>query len=58
MKISKGKKFAFLKGYKTAIDDMRNNLIHNSRTEIIDGKICLIVTEERIHAIAKEMKKT
>jgi hypothetical protein len=55
---NKGRKsFAFQKGYKCAIDEMTGNLIRNSRTDVIDGKICLIVTEERIKVIADEMKK-
>ena len=40
-----------------AIGDMVGNLIANSRTEIIDGKLMLIVTEERIKTVANEMKK-
>lgn len=43
--------------YKQAIDDMTDNLIRNSRTEVIDGKITLIVTRERINTIAEKMKK-
>lgn len=39
------------------IDTMRDNLIRNSRTESIDGKIKLIVAEDRINFIAEEMKK-
>lgn len=54
---NKGNKgYAFQKGYKTAIDDMTDNLIRNSRTEVIDGKIVLIVTEERIKNVAEQMK--
>lgn len=45
----------FQKGYNTAIKDMQGNLIRNSRTEIIDGKICFIVTEQRIEQIAQQM---
>lgn len=51
------KGYAYQKGYKTAIDDMVGNLIRNSRTEVIDGKITFIVTDERIKFIAEEMKK-
>lgn len=51
------KGYAFQKGYKAAIDDMTDNLIRNSRTEIIDGKVTLIVTEERIKTIAEQMKE-
>lgn len=51
------KGYAFQKGYKAAIDDMVDNLIRNSRTEIIDGKVTLIVTEERIKVIAEQMKE-
>ena len=51
------KGYAFQKGYKAAIDDMVDNLIRNSRTEIIDGKITFIVTEERIKLIATKMKE-
>ena len=40
-----------------AINDMVTNLIRNSRTEIIDGKIQLIVTEDRIKTIAKQLKE-
>lgn len=55
---NKGRKgYAFQKGYKEAIDDMSDNLIRNSRTEIIDGKVTLIVTEDRIKAIAEEMER-
>ena len=55
---NKGRKaFAFQKGYRCAIDEMTDNLIRNSRTEVIDDKVCLIVTEERIKVIAEEMKK-
>lgn len=55
---NKGNKgYAFQKGYKTAIDDMTGNLIRNSRTEVIDGKVVLIVTEDRIKFVAEEMKK-
>lgn len=42
--------------YNQAIDDMTDNLIRNSRTEVIDGKIMLIVTDERIKTIAEKMK--
>lgn len=51
------KGYAFQKGYRTAIDDMVGNLIANSRTESIDGKLMFIVTEERIKTVANEMKK-
>lgn len=34
--------------YSKAVDDMVNTLIRNSRTEEIDGNICLIVTDKRI----------
>ena len=44
------------KAYNKAIDDMVGNLIANSRTEIIDGKITLIVTEERIKTVSNKMK--
>ncbi len=43
-------------GYNKAIDDMQGNLIRNSRTEVIDGEICLIVTDKRIKQIAEEMR--
>ena len=43
--------------YCKGIDDMVGNLIANSRTESIDGKLMLIVTEERIKTVANEMKK-
>ena len=42
---------------KETIGDMVGNLIANSRTEIIDGKLMLIVTEERIKTVANEMKR-
>ena len=42
-------------GYIEAIDDIKDNLIRNSRTEVIDGKITLIVTEEKIKIIAEKM---
>lgn len=54
--IKKHKSYVFQKGYKTAIDDMTNNLIANSRTEIINKKPMFIVTEERIKTVANEMK--
>lgn len=41
--------------YKQTIDDMTDNLIRNSRTEVIDGKISLVATAERIKIIAEEM---
>lgn len=44
-------------GYIRAIDDMTNNLIANSRTEVIDGKICFVVTEDRIRVIAEKIKE-
>lgn len=44
-------------GYKAAIDDMEANLIRNSRTETIDGRIRLIVTEDTIEKICREMRK-
>lgn len=40
-----------------AIDDMANTLIRNSRTEEIDGNICLIVTDKRIKLIAEQLKE-
>ena len=43
-------------GYARAIEDMKGNLIRNSRTEVIDGEICLIVTDKRIKQIAEEMR--
>ena len=43
--------------YCKGIDDMVKNLIANSRTEIIDEKLMLIVTEERIKTVANEIKK-
>lgn len=43
--------------YEKAIEDMTNNLIRNSRTEVIDGKICLIVTDKRIKQIAEQLKE-
>lgn len=46
----------FSDGYNRAIDEMQGNLIRNSRTEVIDGKICFVVTEERIKQIADLMK--
>ena len=36
---------------------MTDNLIRNSRTEIINGKITLIVTEDRIRTVKFEMEK-
>lgn len=44
-------------GYNKAIDNMVCSLIKNSTTEEIDGKICLIVTEERIKIVAEQLKK-
>lgn len=43
-------------GYNKAIDDFEKSLIGNSRTEVIDGKITLIVTEKRIKLIAEQLK--
>lgn len=51
------KSYAFQKGYKAALQEMTDNLIRNSRTEIIDGKITLIVTEDRIRTVKFEMEK-
>ena len=44
-------------GYRAAIDDMQDNLIRNSRTETIDGRTRLIVTEDTIETICREMRK-
>lgn len=44
-------------GYVMAIKDMTDNLIRNSRTEVLDGKVTLIVTEDRIKVVADEMVK-
>ena len=44
-------------GYVMAIKDMADNLIRNSRTEVLDGKVTLIVTEDRIKVVADEMAK-
>lgn len=53
---NKGRKgYSFRKGYNTAIKEMQGNLIRNSRTEVIDGEICLIVTDKRIKQIAEQM---
>lgn len=53
---NKGRKgYAFQKGYNTAIKEMQDNLIRNSRTEVVDGEICLIVTDKRIKQIAEQM---
>lgn len=52
------KSFAYQKGYKSAVDDMTNNIIRNSRTEIIDGKITLVITEERVRIISAQMKNS
>ena len=46
----------FRQGYNKAIDDFEKSLIGNSRTEVIDGKITLIVTEKRIKLIAEQLK--
>ena len=46
---------AFQNRYNAAIKDMRDNLIRNSRTEIINGEIHLIVTDKRIKQIAEQM---
>lgn len=55
---NKGRKgFAFQKGYKTALEEMTLNLIRNSRTEVVDGEIRLIVTDNRIKFIATQMKE-
>lgn len=39
-----------------AIDEMVGNLIRNSRTEVVDGKVCFIVTDRRIVQIAEQLK--
>lgn len=55
---NKGRKdIAFQQGYECAIDEMVSNLICNSRTEVINGEACFIVTDKRIKIIAEEMKK-
>ena len=41
--------------YNKGVEDLKNNLLRNSQTEVIDGKIQLIVTEDRIKAIADLM---
>ena len=35
---------------------LKKSLIGNSRTEVIDGRITLIVTEKRIKLIAEQLK--
>lgn len=45
------KDLLFDAGYRAAIDDMQDNLIRNSRTETIDGRTRLIVTEDTIETI-------
>lgn len=45
-----------LEMYRKGIDDLKYCLIRNSRTECIDGKIHLIVTEDRIKFIADQLK--
>ena len=53
---NKGRKgCVFQKGYNTAIKDMQDNLIRNSITEVVDGEVCLIVTDKRIKQIAEMM---
>lgn len=47
----------FKMGYEAAVDDVQENLIRNSRTEIIDGKVMLIVTEKTIKTICNELKR-
>lgn len=51
------KDLLFDAGYRAAIDDMQDNLIRNSRTETIDGRTRLIVTEDTIETICREMRK-
>lgn len=51
------KDLLFDTGYRAAIDDMQDNLIRNSRTETIDGRTRLIVTEDTIKTICREMRK-
>lgn len=51
------KDILFDTGYRAAIDDMQDNLIRNSRTETIDGRTRLIVTEDIIETICREMRK-
>lgn len=55
-KIKKAKKNAKKNARNKAIDEMQGNLIRNSRTEVIDGEICLVVTDKRIKQIAEQMK--
>ena len=51
------KDILFDTGYRAAIDDIQDNLIRNSRTETIDGRTRLIVTEDTIETICREMRK-
>lgn len=45
------------RSYNKAIEDMVSSLIRNSSTEAIDGNVTLVVTDERIKFIAKQLKK-
>lgn len=47
----------FNHGYKTAIADMRDNLIRNSRTVYLDSRTRFVVTEDTINTICNEMRK-
>lgn len=55
--LGKRKDLLFNTGYRTAVDDMQDDLIRNSRTETIDSRIRLIVTEDTIETIYREMRK-
>ena len=51
------RKMTYRNGYMDGVKEMQSNLIRCSRTEVIDEKIQLIVTEDRIKTIADEMEK-
>lgn len=55
--IKQGNNALFDRGYRAAINDMQDNLIRNSRTETIDGRTRLIVTEDTIETICNELRK-
>jgi hypothetical protein len=46
----------FVDGYLQAINDMTDNLIRNGQLEAVDNVISLVVTDEKIKLIAKEME--
>ena len=56
-KTKQERKMTYRDGSMDGVKEMQSNLIRCSRTEVIDEKIQLIVTEDRIKTIVDEMKK-